>query len=182
MLNLNIINIKNGKILLSLAILGLTVISALAQTTPSSGKFSVGFEAGVPLGALTDISSSALGASVKYDYPIADGVFITGSAGYTNFIYKSDYKEALKEFGINKSGEGFVPVKAGIKYYINSGFYGEAQGGVVFSTESGGGIAIAYAPGIGYTWDDHIEVGVRYEGWSHNGTTSQVALRLAYRF
>jgi hypothetical protein len=171
------------KILLSLAILGLTAISASAQTTPTTGKFSAGFEAGVPFGSLIkDISSVAIGGSLKYDYPIADGVFITGSAGYTNFIYKSDYKEFLKDFGINKSGEGFVPVKAGIKYYVSGGFYGEAQGGVVFTTESGGGTAIAYAPGIGYTWDDSVEVGVRYEGWSKNGTISQAALRLAYRF
>ncbi|MDB4919975.1 hypothetical protein [Mucilaginibacter sp.] len=171
------------KILFSLAILGLTVVSALAQTTPNSGKFSVGFEAGVPFGALTaDISSVALGASLKYDYPIAGAVFITVSAGYTNFIYKSDYRDILKAFGIDKSGEGFVPVKAGIKYYVSGGFYGEAQGGVVFSTESGGGNAIAYAPGIGYTWVDSVDIGARYEGWSHNGTINQVALRLAYRF
>jgi hypothetical protein len=171
------------KILLSLTILGLTITSALAQTTPNTGKFSAGFEAGVPFGTLIkDISSVALGGSLKYDYPISEGIFVTGSAGYTNFIYKSDYKEFLKEFDINKSGEGFVPIKAGIKYYVSGGFYGEAQGGVVLSTESGGGTAIAYAPCIGYTWDDSVEIGARYEGWSHNGTISQVAFRVAYRF
>ena len=169
------------KILFSLAILGLTVISALAQTTPTSGKFSAGFEAGVLFGSITDISSTALGGSLKYDYPIAAGVFITASAGYTNFIYKSDYRDILVAFGTTSSGEGFVPVKLGLKYYVSGGFYGEAQGGVVFSTESGGGRAIAYAPGIGYTWEDHVEAGVRYEAWSNSGTISQVALRLAYR-
>ena len=62
-------------------------------------------------------------------------------------------------------------------------FFLEGQLGVVFSTESGGGSAFAYAPGIGYTFDGGFEAGVRYEGWPKDGfTTSQIGFRLAYRF
>lgn len=170
------------KTLLLLAILGLTVISAFAQTKSDGGKFSAGFELGVPFGAMRDISSYAIGASFAYQYPINEKMFITASAGYTNFVYTGDYKDVVKSYGVDRSGDGFVPVKLGIKYYIKGGFFGEGQGGVVFSTESGGGRAIAYSPGIGYTWDENIEIGVRYEAWSNYGTTSQAALRLAYRF
>jgi hypothetical protein len=170
------------KFLFSLLILGLTVISSLAQTQSDGGKFSGGLGVGVPFGPISAISSMTLGASFKYEYPIADNLFVTVSAGYTNFIYKSDYKDQLRDLGINKSGEGFVPIKAGIKYYIKGGFYGEGQGGVVFSTMKDGGRAIAYAPGIGFTFDEGVEIGARYEGWSNYGTINQVVLRLAYRF
>ncbi|ASU33261.1 hypothetical protein [Mucilaginibacter xinganensis] len=170
------------KILLSLIISGITAVSALAQTKSDGGKFSAGFESGILFGSISDISTVAIGGSVKYDYPIADKTFLTLTAGYTNLIYKSDYKEILKELGVDKSGEGYVPVKLGIKYYLSGGFFGEAQGGVVFSTESGGGTAIAYSPGFGYTWDDRVELGARYEAWSNNGTVSQAALRIAYKF
>jgi len=101
----------------------------------------------------------------------------TLSAGYTDFLYKSDIK-AL----VGKSGEGFIPVKAGLKYYFSGGFFGDAQASATFSTESGGGTAFAYTPGIGYTLSNGIETGIRFEGWSHDGSLNQLGLRVAYRF
>ena len=91
-------------------------------------------------------------------------------------------KSDLKAQGA-KSSYGFIPFKAGLKYYFNGpGFFGEAQLGATFSTESGGGTAFTYAPGVGYSFDGGFEAGIRYEAWSKNGTTSQVALRVAYSF
>jgi len=169
------------KILLAIALLGGAATRSFAQTTttptPASGKFSIGVEAGLPVGTTSDVSNFAIGGSLKYELPVSAGTFVSLSAGYTDFLYKSDIKAA-----IGKSGEGFIPVKAGLKYYFNAGFYGEGQLGAVFSTESGGGTGFAYAPGIGYSFSGGLDAGVRYEGWSHDGTTSQVALRLAYRF
>ncbi|WP_419701156.1 hypothetical protein [Mucilaginibacter sp. NFX135] len=171
------------KVLLALAIIAGTAFTTFAQTkSGDSGKFSIGVDAGLPLGSTKDISSFAIGGSLKYELPIATGTLFTISGGYTRFLYKSEFKDALKALGVNKSGEGFIPVKAGIKYYIENGFFAEGQLGAVFSTESGGGTAFAYSPGVGYTFDGGFEAGVRYEGWSHNGTISQVALRLAYCF
>ena len=172
------------KLLLSLAIVGCAVVSAFAQKSSEGGKWNVGIEAGLPVGDASNVSNFAIGASVKYEQPIADQTFVTISAGYSRFLYKSDVKDALREAGINKSGEGFVPIKAGLKYYFmcNAGFFAEGQLGVAISTESGGGTAFAYSPGVGYTVDGGFEVGVRYEGWSHDGTLSQMGLRLGYRF
>jgi hypothetical protein len=160
------------KILLALFILGATAFSSFAQSK-DGGKFSIGFEAGLPVGDIHHIASSILGGSLKYDLPIAESTWFTISAGYSSLKFKD-----IVEGG----STGFIPVKAGIKYYLNQGFFAEGQLGAVFSTESGGGTAFAYSPGIGYTFDGGFEAGVRYEGWSHDGTIGQAALRLAYRF
>ncbi|MDR6940499.1 outer membrane beta-barrel protein [Mucilaginibacter pocheonensis] len=171
------------KILLALAILGGTAFTSFAQTkSEDSGKFSIGVEAGLPLGDAKNNSSAIFGGSLKYELPIAPSTWFTISAGYNYFPYKSEIKDDLKALGIDKSGEGFIPVKAGIKYYIENGFFAEGQLGAAFGTSSGSGTAFAYSPGIGYTFDGGFEAGVRYEGWSKNGTISQVGLRLAYRF
>jgi hypothetical protein len=166
------------KILFIIA-LACTARATFAQTTASKepGKFSIGVEAGLPVGDASDISNFAIGGSLKYELPVATSILVSLSAGYTDFLYKSDLKSL-----IGKSGEGFIPVKAGVKYYFNQGLYGEGQIGAVFSTESGGGTAFAYAPGIGYSFKNGVDLGFRYEGWSKTGTVSQLALRLAYRF
>jgi hypothetical protein len=164
------------KILLALLILGGTAFATFAQSK-DGGKFSIGFEAGLPVGDAHNVYSSVFGGSLKYELPIAESTFFTLSAGYNSFQVKSE----LKDLGFEKS-DGAIPLKAGIKYYFDRGFFAEGQLGASFSTQSGGGTAFVYAPGIGYTFDGGFEAGVRYEGWSHNGTISQVGLRLAYRF
>src|SRR6266581_2494413 len=78
-------------------------------------------------------------------------------------------------------GKFSIGLEAGLKYYIQDGFFAEGQLGVVFSTESGGGSAFAYSPGVGYSFASGFEAGLRYEGWPKDGaTTSQIGLRLAY--
>ncbi|MEO6981233.1 MAG: hypothetical protein ABI113_22760, partial [Mucilaginibacter sp.] len=58
------------KILLALFVLGVTACSSFAQTTKSSsdaGKFSIGVDAGLPVGTASDVYSFAIGGSLKYD-------------------------------------------------------------------------------------------------------------------
>jgi len=161
------------KILLALALIAGTAFTTFAQSKSDGGKFSIGFDAGLPVGNIHHIASSILGGSLKYELPIAPATFFTISGGYSSL--------KLKDI-LGGGSTGFVPVKAGIKHYIQNGFFVEGQLGATFSTESGGGTAFAYSPGIGYTVDGGFEIGVRYEGWSHDGTIGQAALRLAYRF
>jgi hypothetical protein len=170
------------KLLYSLVILGCSVISAFAQKTPDGGRFSIGIEAGLPVGDASEAFSVALGVSIKYEHRIIDNTFITGSAGYSNFLYKGRLRDALRAAGHDKSGDGFIPLKAGLKYYFNTAFFVEGQVGVAISTFDGGDSAFAYAPGLGYSFDSGFEASVRYEAWSHYSTISQVGLHLAYRF
>jgi len=171
------------KVLLALAIIAGTAFTTFAQTkSGDSGKFNIGVEAGLPVGDAHQVFNSVFGASVKYELPIAPSTWFTVSAGYNAFLYKSEVKDAFKALGQDRSVEGFVPVKVGVKYYIEQGFFAEGQLGAAFGTRSGRGTAFDYAPGIGYTFDGGFEAGVRYEAFSKNGTISQIGLRLAYRF
>lgn len=169
------------KIILTLALLGGVFAGAFAQQT-DPGKFSVGLEAGLPLGAYRNFSTFTVGGSVKYALPIAANTSITGSAGYVYFPYRGDVTSAIVGYAKTNSGEGFIPLKAGVKYYFSNLFYGEAQLGASIAAQSGGGTYFAYSPGVGYQFDTHADIGIRYEGWSNNNTISQVAVRLAYSF
>ena len=166
------------KVLLALAIIAGTAFTTFAQTkSGDSGKFSIGVEGGLPLGNIKNGYNFVLGGSVKYELPIAASTWFTVSAGYNSFHPKSEFKD------LGAESIGFVPVKVGIKYYLEQGFFAEGQVGAAFGTKSGTGTAFAYSPGVGYTFDGGFEAGVRYEGFSKSGgTISQLGLRLAYRF
>ena len=170
------------KFLLVFAVLGGAVLSSFAQSSSSGGsaKISVGIDAAIPNGNAATVYDAGFGVSLKYEAPIATNLYATVSAGYEAFFVKSEFKS----LGLNSS-YGFIPLKAGLKYYFMEdgvGFFAEGQVGASISTQSGGGTAFAYAPGIGYSVDGGFEVGARYEAWSKNGTFGQFALRLAYRF
>ena len=168
------------KLLLSIVVSGIATLSSYAQTESSSstketGKFSIGAEAGLPVGDASTLFSVVLGGSVKYEIPTAKHTYFTISVGYNNFVLKS-------EFSVLGPSSGVIPLKAGLKYYAADGFFLEGQAGVAIATASGGGSSFVYAAGLGYTFSS-LEVGVRYEGWPKDGaTTSQIGFRLAYRF
>ena len=172
------------KLLLTLTLAGAIASGSFAQSAANAssperggGKFSIGAETGLPVGQASDGYSVVLGGSLKYELPVSGRAFFTLSAGYNAFLLKDEFKG----YDI-PSTAGFIPLKAGIKYYSDGGFFLEAQAGIVWSTESGGGHAFAWSPGIGYTFKNGMEIGARYEGWTNDGTVGQMGLRLAYRF
>ena len=173
------------KLLLTLIILGTITTGCFAQevTTAASGssgsggvKWNIGAEGALPIGDFSNVYSFIIGGSVKAEIPTATNTFLTLSAGYNLWMVKSGLKDL---FG---SSTGFIPLKAGVKYYSDGKFFLEGQAGIVFSTESGGGHLFVFSPGIGYTFVGGFEAGVRYEGWSNGGTASQIGLRLGFRF
>ncbi|RFZ90843.1 hypothetical protein D0C36_17990 [Mucilaginibacter conchicola] len=162
------------KLLFILAIVAGTAFTASAQTSSEKGRFSIGFDGGFPIGDYGDIYSVALGGNLKYEHPVAPSTFVTISGGYTSLKVKDE---------LGGGSDGFIPVKAGLKYYFGGqGFYGEGQLGAVFGTASGSTTSFAYSPGIGYTIEGGFDIGVRYEGWSNNGTLSQIGFRVGYNF
>ncbi len=161
------------KVLLATMLFVGIAVSGFAQKGGSN--FSVGVEAGLPVGDVSNAYNFVIGGSLKYEAPIATGTNFTLTAGYSSFQGKT-------VAGFKFPAIGFIPVKAGIKYFLADAFYGEAQLGAAFSTQSGGGTAFAYSPGIGYKFSDVIDLGVRYEAWSKNGTTSQIGARLGFSF
>jgi hypothetical protein len=62
------------KALLLLTVLCGLSISSFAQSSKEGGKFSIGVEAGLPLGDVKDATNFVIGGSLKYDHPIAEGI------------------------------------------------------------------------------------------------------------
>lgn len=152
------------------------MINSFAQTssTKDGGKFSIGVDAGLPVGSASDYSNFVIGGDLKYSLPVATNFGVSLSAGYSSFLGKTID-------GFKTSDLKAIPVIVGGRYTFTGGFYGEAQFGAAF-VQDGGGTAFVYAPGISYAWSNGLEDGVRYEGWSKNGTVGQMALRIVYSF
>jgi hypothetical protein len=171
------------KLLLTLILSGMIISAGFAQAPDTSAqkggvKINIGAEGGLPLDEVSTAGySSVLGGSLKVEIPTIKNAYFTLSAGYNSFLLKSKYKG----YGISSTAN-FIPLKAGAKYYTDAGFFIEGQAGVVFSTETNGGHAFVFSPGAGYTFAGGFEAGLRYEGWSNGGTTSQLSLRLGFRF
>ncbi len=167
------------KLLLLTAVAGLFAFSNVkAQDKAMSGpKLGVGVEFGFPMGDFGDVSKFGVGGSLTYQHPIANKLNLTGNAGYLSF-------KAKDEFGGGTAG--FIPVKAGLRYFLAENIFVGGELGAVFGTEDGAGTAFAYSPGVGVEFPvadkSTIELGGRYEGWSNDGTSSFIGLRLAWNF
>ncbi|WP_454804304.1 hypothetical protein [Mucilaginibacter phyllosphaerae] len=183
-------------ILLTLAVIGGTAWSSFAQTSstlskdssstsPASGAhFSFGLEGGR---TVPGQAKAILGASFRYELPIASHTLLTSSVGYSFLSFREETRKALNLYGIDQSGTSFLPVKVGVKQYLGNHFFVEGQVGAAILL-SGGNIynryrsAYIYTAGFGYTFKNGLELGVRYEDWKKDVKISQAALRVSYRF
>jgi opacity protein-like surface antigen len=173
------------KLILLTAIAGVFAFSNVqAQDAAMSGpKLGIGVEFGFPMGDFGDGYDLGYGGSLTYQHPIANKLNLTGNAGYLNFQSKD-----IPGFG--KVNSGYIPVKAGLRYFLAENIYVGGELGAVFSTGDGdGGTKFAYAPGVGVEFPvadkSTIELGGRYEGWSKGDglvTPQFIGLRLAWNF
>jgi hypothetical protein len=78
---------------------------------------------------------------------------------------------------------GMIPVKAGAKIFFAESAYFSGELGAGFGTEDGAKTAFLWAPGVGYGFDNGLDLGLRYEGAEYKGASlGQIALRVAYGF
>jgi len=176
---------------------------AKAQTAPanqskSTGSdgvvLSVGVDAGIPTGNLSNGYNWNIGGSVQADIPvIPQQLFVTVNAGYNSIQGKTNAYGT----GLTATNIQLLPVKAGLKFFPVSHFYIQGEAGAAFLLNRSdigfeNSAAFIYAPQIGYQFPlggkNYIDAGVRYEGstnFTSNNNNSQVnfvALRLAYAF
>lgn len=158
-------------------------------------KINVGLEGGLPINS-TSYTASA-GLFLKAELPVSKNLALTANVTYSKFFF-SDTLKTLHEFnGDRETSATFIPVLVGARYYLPSGFYGEAQIGASFGSKSsegtGGdlypdtGTAFAFTPGVGYALKlkngEAVDFGVRYEAWHKTiATLDFVSLRVAYKF
>lgn len=173
-----------------------SAISAKAQTTtPASTstssadgvKFSIGVDAGLPTGKISNYYNWNIGGSVQADIPvISKQLYVTVNAGYDNYFGKD-----------NLTNIQLLPVKAGLKYFLVDKFYIQGEAGAAFALNKSDvgfdkSAAFIWAPQIGYQFNlggsNYLDAGVRYQSSSDyvsdnsNTKVSFVGLRVAYGF
>ncbi|OOQ60983.1 hypothetical protein [Mucilaginibacter pedocola] len=159
------------KILLTLLLaIGITM-AGMAQTTNSGKKFSIGLELGRPTTDGYLFINYAIGGSVKYNVPIGEHTAVTFSGGYTSQRGKDGW-----------SPKGFIPLKAGLKYNLIGALYAEGQAGAVISAAKSVGTGFAGSGGVGYAFNNGLDIGLRYENWDVYGTIGQIGLRIGFGF
>lgn len=185
---------------LVLAFAGLSV-AAKAQTTTTSTttkdgiRYSIGVEAGIPVGSLKDSHKWNLGGSVQADIPVASQLFVTVNAGYNNIFGKKDVGGIA---GADVENIQLLPVKAGLKYFVIPNFYVQGEAGAAFllnkdKTGVDKSTAFVYAPQVGVQFPvsangNFIDAGVRYEATTKytsgvdDSKVSFLGLRVAYGF
>jgi len=137
-------------------------------------KIGVGALIGLPVGDYSDITSLAWGIDLMGEYAVAPEFGLTLSAGYLDWAKKSGFS-GLKL--------GFIPVLVGAKYYFTDQLYGSGQVGISFSTQSGGGSAFTYAPGIGYKISDNFDLLLKFQSATKDGvSTSFIGIRAGLSF
>jgi hypothetical protein len=183
---------------LVLALAGITV-GAKAQTNPTSTKttgirYSVGVDAGIPTGNLSDAYSWNLGGSIQADIPVASQLFVTVNAGYNNLFGKD-----VTVAGVTASATNIqlLPVKAGLKFFPVSNFYVQGEAGASFLLNksdigANNSTVFTYAPQVGYQFplsgSSFLDAGVRFENTTKINSNLDdsklhfVSLRLAYGF
>ena len=182
------------RLLLSLAVSGVFAFSTVSAQTKSSGlhgqQLSFGVDAVAPLGNLSDSHKFGFGGSVQFQTPIVENLNFTASVGYLSFVGKYYNQPGYYPGTYNKVRENSlnaVPVKIGARYFITDKFYAGGEIGVAFlSSDGDSATAFAYSPNIGFQVPlankKAIDLGVRFEGWSNNGSASFMGLRAAYNF
>jgi len=193
---------KISALILAFAGLGL---GASAQTTPTTTtsttttpggiRYSIGVDAGVPVGDFKDSYKWNLGGSVQADIPVyKQQLFVTINAGYNNVFGKKDIGGVPN---LDATDFHLIPVKAGLKFFPIENFYVQGEAGAAFllnKSDLGANksTAFVYAPQIGVQFpvsaSSFIDAGVRYEATTKYATgvdaskVNFIGVRVAYGF
>jgi len=171
------------KIVLIAILAGFSCFSKVyAQNSGRGSKLGIGADFIFPMGSFADQADFGIGASLLFQNRIAENLRFTFGLGYLRINGPAQF------VGV-KYKEGYVPIKAGLRYFLTENIYACAELGAAISSAngSGSGTAFAYSPGIGAEFpilkDNSLDFNIRYESWSRsNGTRSFIGLRAGFNF
>jgi hypothetical protein len=165
------------------------------KTTTSNGVIlSIGVDAGIPTGDVSNGYNWNLGGSVQADIPVVSNqLYVTVNAGYNNIFGKNN----IDGTGVDATNIQLLPVKAGLKFFPVEHFYIQGEAGAAFALNKSDvnfnkSAAFIYAPQIGYQFplggSSYLDAGVRWESSANFNSTvgdSKInffGLRVAYAF
>ena len=148
----------------------------------SESKLGIGIDFAFPQSNFGTNANYGVGPSLLFQSPLNRNLNFTANLGYLRFNGESMFNNV-------KYREGFIPIKAGLRYYLPSYLYVSGEAGVSISSANGGGsgTAFTYGPTLGAEFPvsdkGSVDVGIRYEGWARSGgTRSFIGLRAGYNF
>lgn len=153
----------------------------MAHLDNGKAAFSIGPELAIPAHSVYSIG---YGASLKIEVAVAERFNVTVTGGLSNLHYKSGL---VGSFG-GPANSSFIPLKAGVRYALGTGFFFEGELGDVIETKENtlgnkrNLFAFSFGPVflVKLSEKQNVDIGVRYESWSQN-TLQQTAIRVAYR-
>ncbi len=143
-----------------------------------NNQISVGVETNFFLSnGYSSIYNPGLGGNVKGLYGLGDASQVTLTTGYTWYSGKSSSQYGNQSLGL-------IPILAGYRYNLKSGFYGEGQAGLAILRTSIPGFSFsqtnfAAAINAGYVYKG-FDASIRY--YTEGDVISLFAIRLAYNF
>lgn len=181
------------KAVLLLMVLCSVICVAHAQTADTAKSqsihpslMSLGLDIGSAAGITRNTFNSTAGVSVKFEFPFqVKGLSLVLSAAYENFSTKNTPTLDTMQNG------HYIPLMAGLKYFVYKPFYMEGDIGESFNINSpymGYQTGFIYSPLVGVSLpiqknNAAIDIGIKYESRrSDAGNINQYAIRVAYKF
>jgi len=179
----------------AIALTGLTLRATAQSSSADSLKarpsFSIGADGGFSAGSFKHTNGWNIGGSLQADIPIAQQLYFSANASYLNFYGRTN----IDGTGVSSPGIHFLPVKAGLKLFVLSDIYVQADAGAGFilnkdEVGSQRTTAFIYSPQVGIklplTGNSFIDASALYEASTKyssgvdNTKVNFFGLRLAY--
>lgn len=144
-----------------------------------------GLDVSLPTGDFSNYFKTGMGGYVKGMFGVGTAGQVTLTTGYTGFKGAGDFEDLT-------ATQGVVPILLGYRHNFN-GFFVEPQIGYglypyketsqEFGFYSESGNAFTWAAGVGYVFNNKVEVSARYQVGSADGVSlGMFGLRLGYNF
>ncbi|WP_426584149.1 hypothetical protein [Mucilaginibacter sp. R-33] len=148
-----------------------------------------GTEIGISFNPGVDINSSdnkIIGGDVTIYQPVTNNLVAMFSAGYThmNSQYLSTYgimdSNGNVYYNNNLTVRNVVPVKVGLRAFLGDVFYIGGEAGVAFASHKN--TSFVYTPSLGFKLRNGLDIGVKYDNYSHRLIQDALSLKLGYHF
>ena len=136
---------------------------------------SFGLDAGAPLGKYSKTSAFVIGGDLQVGYNITQNFSATASAGIDARLNKGGVVNTVY----------YVPLLAGLKFYLGSKVYISEQAGYSPSLTKGVEGVFTNVPGIGFKLGQNSDILIAYKTLFNKGTVpdfNTLAFRIAYNF
>lgn len=150
----------------------LFVSAANAQNTNRAWRIGFGIDPGIPA---NKPFKYALGGDIRLQKQFSDRVAGTLTVGFSHYFEKDHFADFLQY----STPFNVIPVKAGIRLFLDNNLYLGGEAGAGFGLEEWG-TSFLWSPSVGLAFKNGFDVSLKYEDYTRNSATRNVALRLAY--